>query len=84
MLTFSYDELVKIEYTLDKVFNSVSPLVDKKISQDMSLALYIIREVRHCAHTLEMPDEVTRPDSLKSKAVDRLVSMMKQPSPEKV
>jgi hypothetical protein len=78
MLTFSFDELTQIEKTLDKVFYSVCPLVDKTTSQDISLALYIIREVRHCAQTLEMPDEVTRPDSLKSKAVDRLVSIMRQ------
>jgi hypothetical protein len=78
MLKFSFDELVQIEKTLDKVFYSVSPLVDKTTSQDISLALYIIREVRHCAQTLEMPDELTRPESLKSKAVDRLVDMMFQ------
>ena len=76
MLKFTFDELVQIERTLEKVYSSVAPLLDSDAKTNLSLAKYIIAETRHCAQTLDMPDEVTRPDSLKAKAVDRLVSMM--------
>jgi len=76
MLTFTFNELVQIERTLEKVYNSVVPLLDSDSKTNLSLAKYVIAEARHCAQTLEMPDELTRPDSLKAKAVDRLVSMM--------
>ena len=78
MLTFSFDELVRIERKLDTVLKAVSTLVDKDSYTQLTCAKYIIAEVRHCAQTMEMPDEVTRPDSLKAKAVDRLVSIMRQ------
>jgi hypothetical protein len=76
MLTFTFDELVQIERTLEKVYNSVAPLLNGQNAQELSFAKYIVAEARHCAQTLEMPDELTRPNSLKAKAVDRLVSMM--------
>ena len=82
MLTFSFDELVRIERKLDTAIKALSTLVDNDSYTKLLDAKYIIAEVRHCAQTMEMPDEVTRPDSLKAKAVDRLVSMLKQEKKE--
>jgi hypothetical protein len=76
MLKFTFDELVQIERTLEKVYNSIAPLLDSDAKTNLSLAKYIVAEVRHCAQTLELPDEQTRPDSLKARAIDRLASMM--------
>ena len=76
MLKFTFDELVQIERKLDTVCKAVSTLIDKDSHTQLNLAKYIIAEMRHCAQTLEMPDEQTRPDSLKARAIDRLASMM--------
>lgn len=76
MLKFTFDELVQIERKLDTVCKAVSTLIDKDSHTQLSLAKYIIAEMRHCAQTLELPDEQTRPDSLKARAIDRLASMM--------
>ena len=78
MITFSFDELVRIERKLDIAVKALSTLVDRDSYTKLLDAKYIIAEVRHCAQTLEMPDELTRPDSLKARAVDRLVNMLKQ------
>ena len=82
MLKFTFDELVQIERSMERVNSALSPLIDKTTSNDILLTLYIIREVRHCAQTLEMADEQTKEYSLKAKAVDRLVSMLKQEKKE--
>ena len=78
MLTFTFAELVEIERTLERVYNAVAPLGDSEVKTNLSLAKYIVAEVRHCAQTLERSDDETRPHSLKAKAVDRLVSIMHQ------
>jgi len=84
MLKFTFDELVKIERTLERSHSALSPLVDSQTKTNLSLATYILAEVRLCAQTLEMSDEETRPQSLKTKAVDRLVSMIQQAVTERV
>ena len=82
MLTFSFDELLQIERTLERVYNAVSSLADKETAQQLSLAKYIVAEVRHCSNTLDVSDELlVNPEILKTAAVNRLVSMIKQPMP---
>jgi hypothetical protein len=76
MMKFTFDELVRIERKLDTAVKALSTLVDSDSYTKLLDAKYIIAEVRHCAQTLEMPDEQTRPDSLKARAIDRLASMV--------
>ena len=76
MMKFTFDELVRIERKLDTAVKALSTLVDSDSYTKLLDAKYIIAEVRHCAQTLEMPDEQTRPDSLKARAIDRLASMI--------
>jgi hypothetical protein len=76
MTAYSADHILKLERMLDRMARATVSLSDSpeqvQMVQDIQ---FIMAEVRMCSQTLDLPDEVTRPDSLKSKAVDRLLGI---------
>jgi len=77
MTTYSADYILKLERMLDRMARATVSLSDSpeqvQMVQDIQ---YIMAEVRMCSQTLDLPDEVTRPNSLKAKAIDRLAGIL--------
>jgi len=77
MTTYSHAYIVKLEETLSRIENALSTLSNDREQVKMVRHIqHILAEVRVCSGVLEMPDEVTRPDSLKAKAIDRLADLL--------
>ena len=77
MTTYSADHILKLERMLDRMARATVSLSDSpeqvQMVQDIQ---FIMAEVRVCSQTLDLPDEVTRPHSLKAKAIDRLAGIL--------
>lgn len=79
MTTYTFDRIVKIERTLDRMANAAVTLSDSREQvQNIRDVQYLMGEIRLCAEILSLPDSITREHSLKSKAVDRLVGLFEQ------
>jgi len=80
MTTYSHAYIVKLEETLSRIENALSTLSFEDGNREQVKMVrhiqHILAEVRVCSGVLEMPDEVTRPDSLKAKAIDRLADLL--------
>jgi hypothetical protein len=77
MTTYNADYILKLERMLDRMARATVSLSDNpeqvQMVQDIQ---YIMAEVRVCSQTLDLPDEVTRPNSLKARAIDRLAGIL--------
>ena len=77
MTTYSADHILKLERLLDRMANATIGLSDSREQVQMVQDIqHIMSEVRVCSQVLNLPDEVTRPDSLKAKAIDRLAGIL--------
>lgn len=76
MTTYSHAYIVKLEETLSRIENALTTLSNDREQVKMVRHIqHILAEVRVCSSVLNLPDEVTQPDSLKAKAVDRLLGI---------
>jgi hypothetical protein len=79
MTTFTFERIIKLERTLDRMANAAVTLSDSREQvQSIRDIQYLMAEVRMCSEVLSMPDSQTREHSLKSKAVDRLIGVFEQ------
>jgi hypothetical protein len=76
MTTYNANYILELERLLDCMALSATSLLESREQVKMVRDIqHIMAEVRVCSQVLNLPDEVTRPDSLKAKAIDRLADI---------
>jgi hypothetical protein len=77
MTTFTFEQMIKLERTLDRMASASIALSDSREQvQNIQAIQFILAEVRLCSEILSLPDSITREHSLKARAVDRLVGIL--------
>lgn len=76
MTTYSAKYILDLERLLDRMANATIGLSDSLTQDKMVRDIqHIMAEVRECSQVLNLPDDVTSPDGLKAKAIDRLAGI---------
>lgn len=73
MSSFTFEQLIKIEHTTQRVIRTVMNLTDKETSEQLQKAMYILAEIRFASEFLQEPD-----GQYKKEATERLLTLFQE------